>query len=208
LVLRQKDGRDAEKAPMKFRAVLIGIVVGAVMVGTLACSPSKQNAADKPQEPKTTTAQPSLTPQTYQLATATEVFRLRSECAKLGEGILAKNPSGNDNFGDSQVSHYNPLTNRCYVETDSQNADLSKPLVVHRFLWDGQTGEMLAWVETDCTGATDMTKCKRKGDVLDVGVAMIRADKALGNTDNYTVKDSASQPEAFIDNVMADDRKQ
>ena len=44
------------------------------------------------------------------------MFRLRSECAKLGEKILAENPSGNDNFIDSQVSHYNPLTNRCYVE--------------------------------------------------------------------------------------------
>ncbi len=143
------------------------------------------------------------------LPTATEVFHLRSECAKLGEGILEGNPIGSA-LTDSQVSHYNPLTNRCYVELDVQNADLSGPVYyLHRTLWDGQTGELLASVEVNGSNCPSLAagECKRTGEIFGAGEAMIQANKALGNTDNYAGHDSATQPEAFIDNVMEDDRK-
>jgi hypothetical protein len=190
------------------KALVLGTVVGAITLGNLGCSQSKPNQVAHPQEARQSTAQPPASAATLQLPTASEVFRLRSECAKLGEKILAEHPSGNTNFTDSQISRYNPATNRCFVELEVQNADLSKPLVLHRTLWDGQTGELLASMETDCTGATDMTKCKRFGSVFGSGIDMIQGNKALANTDNETLHDSASEPEAFINNVMVDDRKQ
>src|SRR3990172_1063562 len=66
-----------------------------------------------------------ITP-TFQPPTATEVFRLRSECAKLGEKILENNTVGSA-VTQSQVSHYDPQTNRCYVELTVQTADLGTP---------------------------------------------------------------------------------
>ena len=75
---------------------------------------------------------------------ATEVFHLRSECAKLGEKILDASFIGPALY-KSQISHYNPQTNRFYVELTVQNADTTKPLLyLSRYLYDGQTGEMLA----------------------------------------------------------------
>jgi hypothetical protein len=83
---------------------------------------------------------------THQLPTATEVFNLRSRCVALGDQILEANTIGSA-LTQSQVSHYEPRTNRCYVELTIQTADLSKPTSQHymnRVLYDGQTKEMLA----------------------------------------------------------------
>jgi hypothetical protein len=85
--------------------------------------------------------------QTQRLPTATEVFNLRSKCAALGDRILEETTIGIA-LTKSQVSHYEPRTNRCYVELTIQTADLSKPIdqhYHHRVLYDGQTKEMLAW---------------------------------------------------------------
>lgn len=79
---------------------------------------------------------------TYVKPTATEVFHLRSECAALGEKILNKNVIGVALTQD-QVSHYDPKTNRCYVQLTVQAADLSGDHF-STYLYDGQTGEMLA----------------------------------------------------------------
>jgi hypothetical protein len=88
------------------------------------------------------TTQPA-TP-THQLPTATEVFHLRSECAKMGQQILNDNVVGLA-LSQSQVSNYNEKTNRCYVELTVQSADMTKPMtVMHRYLFDGQTKELLA----------------------------------------------------------------
>jgi hypothetical protein len=48
--------------------------------------------------------------------TATEIFHLRSECATLAEQLRTHHP------GDTlsrTLSHYEPQTNRCYVETNN-----------------------------------------------------------------------------------------
>jgi hypothetical protein len=50
-----------------------------------------------------------------QLPTATEVFQLRSLCVKLGEQLLDETPVGSA-LTEDQVSHYDPKSNRCYVE--------------------------------------------------------------------------------------------
>lgn len=68
------------------------------------------------------------------IPTATEVFHLRSECAALGEKMKNDPPVGW--FGlASELSRYDPGTNRCYVELRSASSTS---------LYDGQTGELLA----------------------------------------------------------------
>src|SRR5690348_10559664 len=57
--------------------------------------------------------------------TATEVFNLRSQCAELGEKIM-KNTVIGDALKKDQVSHYEPQTNRCYVQLTVWNPDLAK----------------------------------------------------------------------------------
>lgn len=48
------------------------------------------------------------------------------------------------------VSHYDPETNRCYVQLTVTTADLSKPQdYFGTYLYDGQTGEMLAWARNE-----------------------------------------------------------
>lgn len=80
--------------------------------------------------------------------TATEVFHLRSECAALGDRIRSKNIIGIALTQD-QVSHYDPKTNRCYVQLTVQTADVSNPNYFATYLYDGQTGEMLATAKMD-----------------------------------------------------------
>jgi hypothetical protein len=81
------------------------------------------------------------------LPTTAEIFALRSKCAELGERILAGNIIGSA-LTQSQVSHYNPATNRCYVELDVHMADLDKFDEYNtRNVFDGQTGELLARIE-------------------------------------------------------------
>jgi hypothetical protein len=88
---------------------------------------------------------------TSTVATATEIFNLRSRCADLGQKIMDSNVIG-PALTQSQVSHYDPRSNRCYVRLDLNTADLSVPpekALRSSFLYDGQTGEMLATIRVD-----------------------------------------------------------
>jgi hypothetical protein len=127
---------------------------------------------------------------THQLPTATEVFNLRSKCAALGERILEDNTIGIA-LTQSQITHYEPRTNRCYVELTIQTADLSKPIGQHyhnRVLYDGQTKEMLAYAQIE--------RDKKHGMVFDKQHQKTSWDNAGW--------DDAS---AYIDAMMTDDRK-
>ncbi len=84
----------------------------------------------------------------YNLPTATEVFNLRSECATLGQKISDSKPSGNYRYSRLQSSHYNPATNRCYVEF-SDMGSLEAKGSYSRFLYDGQTKDELAYAFED-----------------------------------------------------------
>lgn len=176
------------------------------MVGTLACSRPKQGAVDKPQEHRQSLAQQLPTGPAL---TTTQVLHLRSECAKLGKKILAENPPDNSNLTDSQLSHYDPLTNRCYVELTVQKTDLSdKESYLHRTLWDGQTGALLADYRVEGVGCSAAgNECKRMGTIFSTGHVTTTGNKALSNTENETGHDSASDAEAFIHTVMAGDWK-
>lgn len=85
---------------------------------------------------------------TTQLPTATEVFHLRTECAQLGNKILDGNLIGSA-LTQEVVSNYDPRDNRCYVDLTVSTADLnvspfSPAYYQNRFLYDGQTHELLA----------------------------------------------------------------
>ena len=70
----------------------------------------------------------------------TGVLDLRSKCAELGQKILDEEPFKIRRF-PAQASHYDPRTNRCYVELTVLTDDIN---TIHRYLYDGQTKEMLA----------------------------------------------------------------
>ena len=76
--------------------------------------------------------------------TASEVFKLRSECAVLGENLRENNVIGSALVQDA-ISHYDPNTNRCYIEITVHTADLGANNPYHAtYLYDGQTRELLA----------------------------------------------------------------
>lgn len=125
---------------------------------------------------------------TQQLPTATEAFNLRSKCAALGEQILESNVIGSA-LTQSQVSHYEPRTNRCYVELTIQTADMTKPMnYLNRVLYDGQTKEMLAFSRIE--------KGTKSGNVFDRQHQATSLQNAGWDDAN-----------AYIDEMMADDRK-
>ena len=125
----------------------------------------------------------------FRSPTATEVFNLRSKCAELGEKIM-KNAVFGDGLTKDQVSHYEPKTNRCYVQLTVRSADLSgENEYFHQYLFDGQTGQELAAIRRE--------KGIRSGDMF------IDPSPLNGNGDELYL-DAA----AFISKMMADDRQQ
>lgn len=130
-------------------------------------------------------AAPTHTPRIVALPTATEIFNLRSKCAELGDKILENNFVGRA-LTQEVKSHYNPETNRCYVELDVHAADLSKyeEYENSRYLFDGQTKDMLA--------SSRQEKGVKSGSIYDPDDVTAGYDKA----------------NAMIDSRMADGRKQ
>jgi hypothetical protein len=124
---------------------------------------------------------------------AAEIFALRSQCAQLGDSLLAEGVHGPDVRAE-QKSKYSPGNNRCYVELDFSPADAGAPdYQSTRYLYDGQTKQVLAWVrmERDGNGA-EKTGCTIN-DSADLWVP------------DSTACDLVSTK---ITDVMADDRKQ
>jgi hypothetical protein len=124
----------------------------------------------------------------HQLPTATEVFQLRSLCAGLVDKLLDETTVGSALTKD-QSSHYEPRSNRCYVELTIQTADATRPNpYINRVLYDGQTKEMLAYARIE--------RGKKVGMIFDKQHRMADPTKNLG-------WDDAS---AYIDEKMLDDR--
>jgi hypothetical protein len=125
----------------------------------------------------------------FRSPTATEVFNLRSKCAELGEKIL-KNTAIGDGLKKDQVSHYEPKTNRCYVQLTAWNANPDKgDDNFQQYLFDGQTGQVLAAIHRE--------KGVRSGDIS------IDPSPLNGNSDELYLDASI-----FISKMMADDRQQ
>lgn len=82
-----------------------------------------------------------------QAPTAAEIVRLHSTCAAWGQQILEGNLVRSALY-QQQFTRYSPRTNRCYVEMRIQTAELNEPAArVGRFLYDGQTKELLAFAQ-------------------------------------------------------------
>jgi hypothetical protein len=116
-----------------------------------------------------------------------QLLTRRLECAELGEKIAEEYIIVGSALTQSQASHYDPRTNRCYVELIVQAAD--KPTdYQHRVLYDGQTNEMLAFAE--------IHNGKKGGKVFDQQHRTTNLDDAGW--------DDASE---YIDQMMAEGRK-
>lgn len=122
---------------IKLLLILVSLVLAS------SCE-SKKSMQPEPKQPASIAAQ--------QLPTATEVFHLRSECTELGVKIMSENFIGTA-LTQSQVSHYNSETNRCYVELTVQSVDLNavgtKSEYFAAYLFDGQTKELLAFTKIE-----------------------------------------------------------
>jgi len=95
-----------------------------------------------------------------------------------------------DNWGPGIVSlltHYDPRTNRCYVSFVSKAGD-----DYHHHLFDGQTGEELAWSITSVRVGEDAS-------------GFVRPDLQVLPTNDA---DRFKAAEAFMKRMMADDRAQ
>jgi hypothetical protein len=83
--------------------------------------------------------------QTARPPSATEIFRLRTECAKLGNQLMEVEPSRYFSVTATDKenhSHYDPRSNRCYVELTAWAQNNHE---FDRLLYDGQTRQMLAY---------------------------------------------------------------
>jgi hypothetical protein len=118
---------------------------------------------------------------------AAEEARLRSACAASGEQILAGNFIRSAVYQE-QFSRYSARTNRCYVEMRVQTiVPDEKSDRVGRFLYDGQTKELLAFAQ--------IKDGNKSGRVFDLNHGTISFDNAGF--------DDASE---YIYAMMADDR--
>ena len=123
---------------------------------------------------------------TFQPPTATEVFNLRSRCAALGDKIMENN-FVSSTLSQSNLSHYDPQTNRCYVELTV--IDMSNfGNYFNSVLFDGQTKEILA--------SASIRKGKKSGSVNDHQHE--QTTPANAGFDDAT---------AYIDKMMAEDRQ-
>ena len=113
---------------------------------------------------------------------------MRSKCAELGEKILKDTVVAAD-LKREELSHYEPKTNRCYVRLTVWNASLGKgEEYLHQYLFDGQTGQMLA--------AARRENGVRTGDIYS------DPPPSQGNSDEMYLDASI-----FISQTMADDRQ-
>jgi hypothetical protein len=167
------------------KQIIIALLIAAVVIlGTVLYS--QDTAIRKLQDVKSQPASLG-TAQASREPTAAEIFHLRSECAALGEKILDKaigghvgeDPVGDprkgpvlrrvqggvvfeDGFGNDsketdQFSHYDPLTNRCYIELTESYFSVQDPgkygFKYTYTLYDGQTGEQLEFTTDANEGA-------------------------------------------------------
>ncbi len=183
----------------------IDVVLIVLVLATLS-------GCQKPPPPTAVADEPA-----FRKPTATEVFNLRTRCAELASKISSEHDTTGSDIAaiqkkppfltQEQVSHYDPKTNRCYVELrvtvdlallmalPNGNAQAAKmkndvlkhfePDYVERHLYDGQTGEELAYLQKGMIGVAPTGEIKGR----------------LGKVEWF---DAAAE----MDNLMADDRKQ
>jgi hypothetical protein len=121
-----------------------------------------------------------------QLPAVGEEARLRAACAAAGEQILAGNVMRSAVYQE-QFSRYSAWTNRCYVEMRVQTMPEENADRIGRYLYDGQTKELLAFAQ--------IKDGRKSGRVFDLN----HRTRSFGN-DGF---DDASE---YIYAMMAGDR--
>lgn len=184
---------------------VLRVLVGATLTVLCACEKPQIRHGRGSDEPR------------LRQPTASEVFNLRSQCAKLGSQINEQHDLTFRDYYEAmdepvfleqeEVSHYDPKTNRCYVELEVTvssvtGADAATPALGHisnaarrflktyeigyleRRLFDGQTGEELAvyW--------TGLSNGQKWGFLKDAGIV------------------PTYRASTYIDDRMEDDRTQ
>lgn len=97
---------------------------------------------------------PEKMPAAQPRLSATEEFNLRGKCAALGDEMTATYGIVGDALISDMVTHYNPETNRCYVEfTATKNFAFKYPSTPENYrtvaVYDGQTKEMLVYADQE-----------------------------------------------------------
>jgi hypothetical protein len=143
------ENRIGVDQPSAFSKIAIQMLLGALLIA--AATPAlSQQAAPKP---------------AFQPPTATELFKLRATCEKLGQDLLDQSQSLVGKSGGygahtalSVTSRYNPADGHCYVTLTAECPGLGVRIdgepepppncpnqaSYQRNLFDGQTGETLA----------------------------------------------------------------
>jgi len=123
---------------------LLALIMFAASLATVGCT--EGTSATKPAMPTPTVNQvkPNFIP-----PTAEQAYRLQDDCTRRGEAVLRGNAIGNA-LTQEEVPRYNSTTNRCYVRLEVHAADLTKfqDMDYSKYLYDGQTNELLAYVTT------------------------------------------------------------
>ena len=160
-------------------AITLSIVFSLVYIPVI--NERNKAAQQKQSEEKTTYTAPS----------ASEAFRLQSECVAFGQKIMDDNIIGNA-LTQSQVSHYSSKTNKCYVKLTVETANLKAPMdYISNYLEDGQTKDILAFA----------TREKGKDSGL---IFSGPATKSYSEPTNILGFDKVNE---YIDEVMNDDIK-
>lgn len=128
------------------------------------------------------------TPALAQLPKVTELLKLRSSCAQLGQRLADEYPAIGSRWGQLEVYRYDPVTGHCYVEIDTHGASGE----FSRSLFDGQTGEVLA--DTRSKNGEKIV-----GAVFEPKHKYVEPEAANG----YGYDDA----NAYIDKIMAEDRE-
>jgi hypothetical protein len=157
--------------------MMVRMAAPMLALALLACTKSKDPPAANKQDG----------PLPYRSASASEVFNLRTQCAKLGDEILEGEIVGPALTKDI-ATHYNPKTNRCYAQVTIQPSDLSGG-DSSTYLYDGQTKEMLAFYTNKAgkktymnlaqlpTGDEEETNVPNEEQVLDAINLAMRDDR-------------------------------
>jgi hypothetical protein len=127
----------------------------------------------------------------FRQPTPTEVFHLRTECAQLAQKIMDENLIGSA-LTQTIVSRYDPRSNRCYAQLSVLGPEAGPSTgYVNNVLYDAQTRDMLAFATQEKDG-------RRKAYVF----TWIESAAPKGKPTTY------EQTLDYINNLMADDRKQ
>jgi hypothetical protein len=116
----------SRSTPLASVALVVRLVAASVCLSGIAAAIAAEQAQQSPAD--------------------TEVIEQRTTCAAWGQAILEGNFIRSALYQE-QFSRYSPMTNRCYVEMRVQTVDLNKDSRFGRYLYDGQTREMLAFAQ-------------------------------------------------------------